>query len=241
MRRFLIILAAAALTLCLPAVVLARPEFVTTTLYLRAGPGTEYPMVDAMPGGARVDIRGCTSRHGWCDLMFGGEYGWASAEYLRFSYQGRRVPLIGYWGYAGIPIVNFAIGPYWRRHYRQRRFYGRLGHYRDYYRHHHRYRAHHPRGDHARQRMTLHRRRHRVKQLRNQMCHARHKRHGALRHARHRANTHPNGKHARHALHRARLRVHHARHHVRQVRKRAHHVRRHLRRAKHRNHKRKKR
>lgn len=58
----------------------ASAATVQTDLNLRAGPGTNYQVIDAMPAGAQVRVRNCSGS--WCRVNFRGESGWASASYL---------------------------------------------------------------------------------------------------------------------------------------------------------------
>ena len=58
----------------------AAPAVVENDLNLRAGPGIQYPVVAAMPGGATVDVMGCEA--GWCRVAFNGTVGWASRAYM---------------------------------------------------------------------------------------------------------------------------------------------------------------
>jgi uncharacterized protein YraI len=60
----------------------AANAIVTTNLNLRTGPGTNYQSLGAIPNGARVDVRGCTSGYGWCQVDYAGRFGWASSRYL---------------------------------------------------------------------------------------------------------------------------------------------------------------
>lgn len=60
----------------------AANAIVTTNLNLRTGPGTNYPSVGSIPNGARVDVSGCTSGYGWCQVNYAGRFGWASSRYL---------------------------------------------------------------------------------------------------------------------------------------------------------------
>lgn len=109
----------------------ASAATVTNDLNLRAGPGTDYPVIDTMPGGSHVSIRNCTGS--WCRVNFRGQSGWASAGYLggsrtttvyrsapAYSYAYAEpsysyfAPDYGYWGpglgYAYAPGVSFGIG-----------------------------------------------------------------------------------------------------------------------------------
>src|SRR5690242_5387634 len=58
----------------------AAPAMVENDLNLRAGPGVEFAVVAAMPGGATVDVMNCQA--GWCQVAYGGTMGWASRAYL---------------------------------------------------------------------------------------------------------------------------------------------------------------
>jgi uncharacterized protein YraI len=58
----------------------ASAAMVTGDLHLRAGPGTNYPVIDTMPAGSHVNVRNCTG--GWCRLSYRGESGWASDNFL---------------------------------------------------------------------------------------------------------------------------------------------------------------
>lgn len=130
MRRFLLWTTAAAAALVLPAAAMAaQPAFTTTDVNLRAGPGTDYPVVDTIPGGARLRIQGCIAGYNWCSVAWRGEYGWAQGDYLAALYRGNRVVVIDEGPEIGLPIIGFDIGTYWGRHYRHRGFYARIHNY----------------------------------------------------------------------------------------------------------------
>lgn len=124
MRKFGLAAAAALAAIVLaPGLASAATGYVTTDLNVRAGPSTSYPAITVFPGGARVDVIGCTSGPGWCDVRAGGVRGWVSAHYLDLSYGSRRVHAPRYIGRVGVPTVTFSIGAYWDDHYRGRSFY----------------------------------------------------------------------------------------------------------------------
>jgi uncharacterized protein YraI len=80
----------------------AYPATVTGNLNMRSGPGTGYGVIDTLPPGTVVDVRGCTGS--WCDIG----RGWVSASYLaRGGYAPAPV--------AAAPVVSFYIGsdPYY--------------------------------------------------------------------------------------------------------------------------------
>lgn len=130
MRR-LLLGATVAAAMAVPATAMAASSAVTTTnLNLRAGPGTEYPVVDTLPEGARLRIRGCISGYNWCDVVWHGERGWAQGDYLAALYRGHRVVVIDEGPVIGLPIISFNIRTYWRSHYRHRHFYARIDQFR---------------------------------------------------------------------------------------------------------------
>lgn len=59
---------------------LAYPAQAVQDLNLRSGPGTNYRVVDVIPGGGRVDVRSCSGS--WCRVRYRGLPGFASANYL---------------------------------------------------------------------------------------------------------------------------------------------------------------
>jgi Bacterial SH3 domain len=58
----------------------AAPAVVQSSVNLRTGPGTGYEVIAAMPGGAAVDVMGCSGS--WCQVNFDGTLGFASRNYL---------------------------------------------------------------------------------------------------------------------------------------------------------------
>lgn len=123
MRKFRLAAAALVAALFAPAVASAATGYVTTNLNVRAGPSTRYPVVSVFGAGSRVDVIGCTSGPGWCDVRAGGVRGWVSANYLDLYYNSRRVHAPRYIGRVGVPTITFSIGTYWDHHYRDYDFY----------------------------------------------------------------------------------------------------------------------
>jgi len=59
----------------------AAAQAVTATdLNMRAGPGTNYSVVEVIPQGTPVDVMNCGGN--WCEVSFGGTTGFASIGYL---------------------------------------------------------------------------------------------------------------------------------------------------------------
>ena len=47
----------------------------TANVNMRAGPGTEYPVVATIPAGSPITAWGCVADYSWCDVTWGGEIG----------------------------------------------------------------------------------------------------------------------------------------------------------------------
>jgi hypothetical protein len=92
MKRVLILSAAVIGTAVAGPALAAMMATATTNLNLRAGPGTQYPVVGVIGAGQSVPVDGCLSSGGWCRV--GG--GWASAGYLSGEMSG--APIIAFDG-----------------------------------------------------------------------------------------------------------------------------------------------
>ena len=113
------------LGLIVSAAAVAETAYTTRTVNMRAGPGTEYPVVERVGPGAPVEVAGCLDGWGWCDVIAGPDRGWVSGGYLEYPYEGRRVSILHRGGWMGLPIVTYSAGPYWDSYYRGRPWYGR--------------------------------------------------------------------------------------------------------------------
>ena|SRR6185312_12542722 len=133
------LLTAAVLVLAAPTSALAARGYATASVNMRAGPGTDYPVVTTIPDNARLNIHGCLSDHDWCDVTWRDNRGWVSANYLDYFYGGRYVHLPSYVEQIDVPVVTFALAPYWNSYYKGRPWYGRLGHWQNVWRTHGRY------------------------------------------------------------------------------------------------------
>ncbi len=54
-------------------------------LNVRAGPGTSFPVLVTMPGGARVQVIGRPTADGWYPVRYADKVGWADGAYLAFG------------------------------------------------------------------------------------------------------------------------------------------------------------
>ena len=129
-------LAAAILVVAAPASAWAARGYATSTVHMRAGPATEYPVVDTIPDNARVNIHGCLNARDWCDVTFSGNRGWVTATYLNYFYNNHYVYLPDYFDRIDVPVVTFALGSYWDNYYTGRPFYRRRAHFVNVFRSH---------------------------------------------------------------------------------------------------------
>ncbi len=79
-RISLIAAAATALILAGTAAASAATAFASTTVNVRAGGGTGYPVVDVLRPGERVEVEYC--KGAWCAISQRGPDGWVNANYL---------------------------------------------------------------------------------------------------------------------------------------------------------------
>ena len=99
----------AALSVGIATLLVAGPAFAvngysTAHLNLRAGPGTQYPVVGVMEYNVRSQITGCIVDYSWCAITVAGLNGWASAEYLVIDKGGSVMQITG--PDSGIPVVE---------------------------------------------------------------------------------------------------------------------------------------
>lgn len=114
---------AAALALAPETASAQTAGYSTGNVYLRAGPGTQYPAVGMVQKNASVAIFGCVSGYAWCDVAWGGSRGWMSGKYLQAAYQNQMVDIPPYATALGLPIIGFSIGNYWDNYYRTQPWY----------------------------------------------------------------------------------------------------------------------
>ncbi|UWU89022.1 SH3 domain-containing protein [Bradyrhizobium sp. CB1015] len=125
--------------LFIPTAALAAPGIVTVSTGLRAGPGTGFPLVDRIPGGARVNIHGCLRGKAWCDVSFSDDRGWVSSQYLEYLYRNHYVYLPDYIDEIDVPVVPFVLTSYWSKYYAGRPWYHRHAYWNNYWSSHERF------------------------------------------------------------------------------------------------------
>jgi uncharacterized protein YraI len=105
----------------------AKPAYATSTVNLRAAPGTTSEIVAKIPGGSRIEAGECTE--GWCEVTWQGKSGFSIATSLDMSGRppprGSAGPPRGYQDgpdyveggppvyYEAGPPVYYAPGPYY--------------------------------------------------------------------------------------------------------------------------------
>src|SRR5215475_7702947 len=105
-------------------VVAAQPNgYPISNVNLRAGPGTDFPVILTVQAQAPISILGCLGDYTWCDVVFADDRGWMRSIYLSGFYQGYYYPLRDYAPQLGYSVVNFDIDQYWASYYRDRPFY----------------------------------------------------------------------------------------------------------------------
>ena len=70
---------------------------------VRSGPGTQYQVIGTIPGGATVDVGGCSAN--WCQVSFNGETGYASQSYLSVA-EGRPAIVAPSYAYDDTPYYD---------------------------------------------------------------------------------------------------------------------------------------
>lgn len=135
MRKYVMTLAAALLsTAAIPGMAAAADAVTTVDLNMRAGPSTDFPVVEVLPEEAQVAVHGCVRGYQWCDVTWRNDRGWVYGPYLQQYYSNRYMPLVEYGPAVGVPIIGFSIGTYWDSYYRDRPWYDRRQRWRNVWR-----------------------------------------------------------------------------------------------------------
>lgn len=99
--RLFITAAAVSLGLGLAQTADAAPGVARGSVNLRAGPGTNYARIATIPAGAPVKVLRCGR---WCEVVYAGRKGWASAAYIAHGAVPRG-------GYVILPDPSLCHGP----------------------------------------------------------------------------------------------------------------------------------
>lgn len=107
----------------------AGPAVAVTSVSMRAGPSTHYPLVSRLPARAELTLYGCTANTAWCDVSWGPDRGWVAASYIQVFYRGSAAmvsPVIA--PAIGLTVVAFNQA-YWSSYYVGRPWYGQWNSY----------------------------------------------------------------------------------------------------------------
>jgi len=122
MKLHLKLILAMGLAACMPAVA-AETATTTSSVNVRSGPDRWMPTVTWLLGGARVTVVGCVSNWRWCDVIAGRDRGWVYSRYLSLPTQSGATIIADGGPNLGLPVIEFALGPYWDEHYQRRLFF----------------------------------------------------------------------------------------------------------------------
>ena len=98
----LLILSAAALAISGGSALADIMATAGTNLNVRAGPGSNYPVVGTLAAGQAIGIDGCLNAGRWCRLSTGE--GWVSSRFLGTAIQG--APVIAYEGGSNATVIQ---------------------------------------------------------------------------------------------------------------------------------------
>jgi len=121
--RFALGIGAVLAAFAMPAAAKDQEAYIVSGASLLAGPAADFPAVVGVSPGEPVHVYGCLPDYSWCDVSFQGYRGWFDGHQLAHPFNGVRVPLSGFGGQIGVPVVVFALDDYWGRFYRDRPFY----------------------------------------------------------------------------------------------------------------------
>jgi uncharacterized protein YraI len=105
--RFLAVTTAFGLVLAGGQAALAFTATSSAHLNLRSGPGPQYPVVATIGHDDKIDVHGCLKEVTWCDVNWGDQRGWASADYIAYDTDNgpKVLPLAG--DAIDIPLVTY--------------------------------------------------------------------------------------------------------------------------------------
>jgi uncharacterized protein YraI len=110
MKPKLLVSAAVAGVLVTSGAAFAATATATTDLNIRAGPGSQYPVIGILGAGQSTEIKGCLQNGRWCSVSTAGEEGWAYSAYLSSELRGRQFVLSERPADSGITIVQPSDG-----------------------------------------------------------------------------------------------------------------------------------
>lgn len=64
-----------------------------TDLNVRAGPGSQYPVIGVLKAGQQATLSGCLQNGKWCTVVEAGGQGWVYSDYVSADFGGSNVVL----------------------------------------------------------------------------------------------------------------------------------------------------
>ena len=122
MRTHLKFMLALAIASCIPPVA-AQTATISSSVNVRSGPDSVFPIVTWLMTGTSVTVEGCTANWRWCDISAGRTRGWVYTRFLSYPHKGTAVTVIQGGPSLGLPQTEFSLGSYWDAHYQGQRWY----------------------------------------------------------------------------------------------------------------------
>jgi hypothetical protein len=72
----------------------ATDGYATTSLAVRSGPGSGYPLMATIGAGSPITIEQCLSDRSWCAVDWHGRRGWVAGRSVNASYGDDRRPVL---------------------------------------------------------------------------------------------------------------------------------------------------
>ena len=101
----------------------AMAQRAAAALGMRAGPGSNFPVVAEVAETTSVHVHGCVEGYAWCDVSTETDRGWAPANLLNYHYENRDVLISEHGAKLQIPVVGFSFSAYWDAFYAERPWY----------------------------------------------------------------------------------------------------------------------
>jgi len=117
------VLLALALASCMQMAAAETAATVTRSANVRSAPHASFPTVTWLLTGTRVTVLGCTPNWGWCDIVSGRTRGWMYSRYLSVAFEGSAVTIRNGGPNLGLPVTEFALGPYWDEHFQRQHWF----------------------------------------------------------------------------------------------------------------------
>ncbi|UCI10695.1 DUF1236 domain-containing protein [Mesorhizobium sp. B1-1-8] len=106
MKRLLLPAITGALVALSGAAFADTPVSAATNLNVRAGPGSQYPVIGVLRAGQTATLNGCLQNSKWCTIAEAGGQGWIDSDYVTAEFGGNRMVLTERPADSGIAVVK---------------------------------------------------------------------------------------------------------------------------------------